>query len=272
MRIGNSTKDLATSDYKLELPNLCSLELRLGTAAMATLYWLARCTLPKLTTIVLVTEYDYMNGTTALSTLMQAHGSKLNSVRLDTDVPRITAAVFPHTPYLSRLQIDLPNCNSVEMARIHHWFEFNLDKLPHSVTEVVYSGFEYDAGFYKPLFEMMSDAARNARKKGSMLHSFRVVRTDEDESWCMENMPYSWENVVEALNNRRDWTTWGIVTRCVAKLLGVGIKVWDEYDVALSDVIERLGESDSSDSDSLEADVIDTDSLDSDSTGSDSNE
>jgi hypothetical protein len=164
MRIGNSTKDLATSDYKLELPNLCSLELRLGTAAMATLYWLARCTLPKLTTIVLVTEYDYMNGTTALSTLMQAHGSKLNSLRLDTDVPRITAAVFPRTPYLSRLQIDLPNCNSVEMARIHHWFEFNLDKLPHSVTEVVYSGFEYDAGFYKPLFEMMSDAARNARK------------------------------------------------------------------------------------------------------------
>jgi hypothetical protein len=120
MRIGNSTKDLATSDYKLELPNLCSLELHLGTAVIATLYWLARCTLPKLTTIVLVTEYDYMNGTTALSTFMQAHGSKLNNVRLDTDVPRITAAVFPHTPYLSRLQIDLPNCNSVEMARIHH--------------------------------------------------------------------------------------------------------------------------------------------------------
>jgi hypothetical protein len=131
------------------------------------------------------------------------------------------------------------------MERIHHWFDFNLDKLPYSVTEVVYSGLGYDASFYKPLFEMMSDAARNARKKGSMLHSFRVVRTDEDESWGIEGMPYSWEDVVEQVD-RRDWTTWGVVTHCVAKLLGVGIKVWDEYGVALSDVIERLGESDRS--------------------------
>jgi hypothetical protein len=116
----------------------------------------------------------------------------------------------------------------------------------------------------------------NARKNGSLLHSFRVVRTDEDESRGMENMPYSWEEVVEIVD-RRDWTTWGVVTRCLSKLLGVGIKVWDEYDVALSDVIERLGEfdssdSDSSDSDSFEADVIDTDSLDSDSTDSDSSD
>jgi hypothetical protein len=103
VRIDNSTKDLATSDYKTELPNLCSLELHLGTAATTTLY------LPKLTTFVLLTKLRYTNDTTALSTFMQAHGSKLNSVRLDTDVPRMTAAVFPHTPYLSRLQIDLPN-------------------------------------------------------------------------------------------------------------------------------------------------------------------
>jgi hypothetical protein len=203
-----------------------------------------------------------MNGTTALSTFMQAHGSKLNSVRLDTDVPCITAAVFPHTPYLSRLQIDLPNCNNVEMERIHHWFDFNLDKLPHSVTEVVYSGFGYDAGFYKPLFEMMSDAARKARKKGSMLHSFRGLRTDK--TWGTQSMPYSWEDAVKQVD-RSDWTTWGIVTRCVSKLLGVGIKVWDEYSVALSDVIERLGESDSSDSDSNDTDSLDSDSSDSDS-------
>jgi hypothetical protein len=56
IRADNSAKDLATSDYKLELPNLCSLELHLGPATTLTLDWFARCSLPKFTIFVLVTE------------------------------------------------------------------------------------------------------------------------------------------------------------------------------------------------------------------------
>jgi hypothetical protein len=37
MRIDNSTKELDISDYKIELPNLCSLELHLGSTATTTL-------------------------------------------------------------------------------------------------------------------------------------------------------------------------------------------------------------------------------------------
>jgi hypothetical protein len=117
---------------------------------------------------------------------------------------------------------------------------------------------------------------RNVRPHNTETMQQTSVFSGENESRGMENMPYSWEEVVEIVD-RRDWTTWGVVTRCLSKLLGVGIKVWDEYGVALSDVIERLGESDSSDSDSsdsdsFEADVINTDSLDSDSTDSDSSD
>jgi hypothetical protein len=100
IRVDNSTNDLAASDYKLQLPNLCSLELHLGSAAMPTLNWFARCSLPKLTTFVLVIKGRHMMDTTALLTFMQTHGTDLNSVRLDTNVPRLTAAVLPHTAFV----------------------------------------------------------------------------------------------------------------------------------------------------------------------------
>jgi hypothetical protein len=72
-------------------------------------------------------------------------------VRLDTNIPRLgTAALFLYTPHLSTLQIDLPDRNT---HILHYWLDFYLVQIPHLVTEVVYSGFGYNVGFYASLLE-----------------------------------------------------------------------------------------------------------------------
>ena len=164
---------------------------------------------------------------------MQQHGAFLSRVRLETDISHITAAVFPHTPNLSTLHIGLPN----NVPDLHIWLD--LQDPPCLLTEVEYSGFGYNLGFYAPFFEQMGNAAYTAQAGGSLLHSFRVMRRQIP---LTEAKLFSWQEAMKQADRRR-LGVWKMVTENTAKLLSLGIEVLDEYDVALSDVLESVGES-----------------------------
>jgi hypothetical protein len=226
----HAAKDVAL-EGKPDLPNLRFLELRPHAASSSILTWFAQSSLPRLRTLILVTNTKEMNDVTALSTFMQQHGARLTKVRLDTDISHITAAVFPHTPNLCTLHIGLPN--NVPDSQ-HIWLD--LQNPPRQLTEVQYSGFGYNLGFYAPFFEQMGNAALKAQTERSLLQSFRVMRRLIPSS---EAELFSWRKAMKQADRRR-LGVWKMVTENTLKLLSLGIEVLDEYDVALSDVLEGM--------------------------------